>query len=63
MEPTTKVDFTGVSLPFTPTDLLTSSTGLLGVVGGFVLLGLAVYFVPKLISVIRSAAGTRGRAN
>ncbi|MFC4323683.1 hypothetical protein [Litchfieldia salsa] len=58
---TSTVDFTGVSLPFSPTDLLNSSVGLLGVVGGFVLLGLAIYFVPKLISVIRSAAGTRGK--
>lgn len=54
------VDFSGVSLPFSPADLLTSATGLLGVVGGFVLLGLAVIFVPKIIGVIRSAANTRG---
>ena len=55
------VDFSGISLPFTPADLLTSATGLLGVVGGFVLLGLAIIFVPKIIGVIRSAAATRGR--
>ena len=55
------VDFSGVTLPFTPADLLTSATGLLGVVGGFVLLGLAIIFVPKIIGVIRSAAATRGR--
>lgn len=55
------VDFSGVTLPFTPADLLTSTTGLLGVVGGFVLLGLAIIFVPKIINVIRSAAATRGK--
>lgn len=56
------IDFTGVSLPFDAGDLLSSSMGLLGVVGGFVLLGLAIVFVPKIISVIRSAASTRGKA-
>jgi len=43
--PTTAIDFTGVSLPFSPADLLTSTTGLLGVVGGFVLLGLMTGFL------------------
>jgi hypothetical protein len=55
------IDFTGVTLPFDASDLLTSSMGLVGVVGGFVLLGLAVVFVPKIISVIRSAAATKGK--
>jgi hypothetical protein len=55
------IDFTGITLPFDASDLLTSSMGLVGVVGGFVLLGLAVVFVPKIISVIRAAAATRGK--
>lgn len=55
------IDFTGITLPFDASDLLTSSMGLVGVVGGFVLLGLAVLFVPKIIAVIRSAAATRGK--
>lgn len=55
------VDFSGVSLPFSAGDLLSSSMGLLGVLGPFVLLGLALLFTPKIISVIRSAAATRGK--
>jgi hypothetical protein len=54
------VDFTGVTLPFAAGDLLTSSMGLIGVVGSFILLGLAVMFTPKIISVIRAAAATKG---
>lgn len=55
------VDFSGVSLPFSAGDLLSSAMGLLEVLGPFVLLGLAVVFTPKIISVIRSAAATRGK--
>lgn len=55
------VDFTGVSLPFDAADLLSSAMGLLGVVGPFVLLGLAIVFTPKIIGVIRNAANTRSR--
>lgn len=55
------VDFSGVSLPFSASDLLSSAMGLLGVLGPFVLLGLALAFTPKIISVIRSAAATRGK--
>ncbi|MGG5253531.1 hypothetical protein ACQYAD_08550 [Neobacillus sp. SM06] len=54
------IDFSTVSLPFNAADLLSSAMGFLGVVGPFVLLGLAIVFVPKIISVIRSAAATKG---
>ncbi|WP_175615920.1 hypothetical protein [Piscibacillus halophilus] len=58
------VDFSGISLPFSAGELLNAAVDLLGVVGPFVLLGLAVVFAPKLISLIRSAANSRnsGRA-
>lgn len=49
------LDFTGISLPFSPADLLSSGNALLGVVGGFVLLGLAFLMVPKLVSLIVGA--------
>ncbi|GIN62754.1 hypothetical protein J27TS8_27470 [Robertmurraya siralis] len=55
------IDFSGVSLPFDAGDLLSSAMGFLQVVGPFVLLGLAIIFVPKIIGVIRSAAATRGK--
>jgi hypothetical protein len=49
------IDFSGITLPFNVTDLISSGNGLLGIVGGFVLLGLAFVFVPKIIKVIRGA--------
>lgn len=56
------LDFTGISLPFDASDLVSSGMALLGVVGPFVLLGLAIMFVPRIIAVIRNAFGSRGRA-
>lgn len=50
--------FTGVTLPFTPADLVSSGNELLGLVGTFVLLGMAFVFVPKIIRVIRSSFGS-----
>lgn len=49
------IDFTGITLPFSVTDLVTSGNELLGLVGTFVLLGLAFVFVPKIIKVIRNS--------
>lgn len=49
------IDFTGVTLPFSVTDLVTSGNALLGLVGSFVLLALAFVFVPKLITLIRQS--------
>lgn len=49
------VDFTGVTLPFTVGDLVSSGNALLGLVGSFVLLALAFVFVPKLITLIRQS--------
>lgn len=50
------VDFSGISLPFTAADLLTSATGLLTVVGPFVLLGLAFVVAPYLINLVKGSA-------
>lgn len=49
------IDFEGISLPFTVTDLVGSGNALLGLVGAFVLLGMAFVFVPKLIGLIRNS--------
>lgn len=56
------IDFSGVSLPFTVTDLISSGNGLLGLVGAFVLLGLAFAFAPKIIQLIRQAFGKGSKA-
>lgn len=49
------LDFSGISLPFNASDLLSSGAALLAVVGGFVLLGLAFKVVPLLVGLIVSA--------
>lgn len=51
------IDFTGITLPFSVTDLAGSGNALLTLVGPFVLLGMAFVFVPKIIRVIRGAFG------
>lgn len=57
------LDFSGITLPFGVNDLVSSGSALLGLVGAFVLLGLAFKFVPKLISLIVGAfRGGAGRA-
>ncbi|PAF20063.1 hypothetical protein CHH49_18120 [Terribacillus saccharophilus] len=49
------IDFSGLTLPFSVGDLISSGNGLLGYVGLFVLLGLAFVFVPKVIGLIRAS--------
>ncbi|MBU8733730.1 hypothetical protein NX029_28450 [Cytobacillus firmus] len=56
------IDFSGVTLPFSVTDLVGSGNALLGIVGTFVLLGLAFVLVPKLITLIRNSfSAAKGR--
>lgn len=50
-----KLDFTGITLPFTAGDTLSGGASLLTVVGPFVLLGLAFLVVPKIIKIIVGA--------
>ncbi|MEI5915482.1 hypothetical protein [Bacillus albus] len=56
------LDFSKVTLPFGPMDLLVAAVSLLGVVGGFVLLGMAVPFVQKLVAMIVSSIKNRSKA-
>ena len=56
------IDFAGITLPFTASDLLTAGVGLLGVVGAFVLLAMSFRVVPRLIGLVLGAfrgAGSR----
>lgn len=46
------VDFSDINLPFNVGDLLSSSMSIVGLLGGFILLGLVLYFVPPIIGVI-----------
>lgn len=54
------LDLSGISLPFAAGDLLSAGVALLGVVGAFVLLGLAFKVVPKLVSLIVNAFTASG---
>ncbi|TRM08777.1 hypothetical protein FH966_14845 [Lentibacillus cibarius] len=56
------IDWTGLSLPFSVNDLISSGNGLIGLVGSFVLLGLAFVFVPMVIELLREYAFT-GKEN
>lgn len=49
------IDFREISLPFNVSDLLSSSMGLIGILGGFILLGLAIYLFPRIKAVIEFA--------
>lgn len=59
----TKAGLSGVSLPFGAGDLLSSSMGLFGVLGSFILLVLAVRFAPKLFALIKKSAANKQAAN
>lgn len=56
--------FTGTTVDwgFTATDIFTNGMALVKSVGPYVLLGIAVLFVPKLISIIRNATGAKKSA-
>lgn len=47
------IDFSGIELPFDVGSLVSSGNGLLGLVGPFVLAGLAVIFAPMLIDLLK----------
>lgn len=49
------IDFSGVKLPFNVTDLLSSSMSIISILGGFILLGMAIIFTPHIIGLIKQA--------
>ncbi len=49
----------GVSLPFSASDLLTSSVGLMAVFGSFILLVLAMRFAPRLVKLLKKSVGKK----
>lgn len=54
------VNLSGITLPFTVTDMVTAGMSLLGLVAGFVLLSLAFRFVPKFVTLILSSFRSNG---
>jgi hypothetical protein len=67
MEPETggsimTIDWTGVTLPFTAGDVLTSSMGLIGVVAGLIVLALVFPLAGKFVAMIKSALASRSKA-
>lgn len=53
--------FDNVILPFTATELLENTMSFIKLLGPFVLLGIAVMFTPRIITVIKGAIGRGGR--
>ncbi|MEK5090501.1 hypothetical protein MKY98_26905 [Paenibacillus sp. FSL M8-0228] len=45
-------DFSGVSLPFTPADMITTAVSFLGIYGPWILLTLGVVFSPVLYGLV-----------
>lgn len=56
------IDFSGVTMPFDVADLLQSAMGLIGLVGPFILLGIAIMFAPRIVNFIKGTIGKGGRA-
>jgi hypothetical protein len=52
------IDFSGIILPFNISDLISSSMSIFGLVGAFVLLGLAFHFSKELMWIISTAIFT-----
>lgn len=55
------LNFEGIKLPFTVNDLVSSGGKLLGIVAGFVLLGLAFWLAKELIFLISTAFSSSAR--
>ena len=56
------IDFSGMTLPFSATDVLTSAWGLVGLFSTFIILGLVIMFFPKLVGLFKAAASAlRGK--
>ncbi|WAI30002.1 hypothetical protein [Staphylococcus aureus] len=55
------LDLTGVKLPFSVGDVVTGSMSLVGIVAGFVILGLAFKIAPKFISLFLNSFRTGGK--
>lgn len=52
--------FSGVTLPFTASEMLTAVFDFIALLGPYILIGLAIAFTPRIVNVIKSAAAGRG---
>lgn len=55
------VDFSGVTLPFTVSDMLTTAMSFMGIYGPWILLGLAVVFAPRIWETLSGIISKRGK--
>lgn len=53
--------FTGVTLPFTAAELLGGAFDFIALLGPLIILGIAVMFTPRIVSVIKNAIGSGRR--
>lgn len=52
------INFSNFNLPFSVGDLISTSMSLIGLLGGFILLGLVIVFIKPIIWTIRTAIFT-----
>lgn len=55
------LDLTGITLPFSVGDLLSAAFEFIGLFAPFILLGLAIVYTPRIVSLIRGSATARGK--
>lgn len=53
--------FDGLSLPFTAGEVLGGAFEFMKLLGPLIILGIAVYFTPRIIAVVKSAISTGGK--
>lgn len=57
------VDFTGVTLPFTVADGLTTATGFMGIFGSWTLFGIGIVIAIIIISILFMVVGKGKKAS
>lgn len=53
--------FSGITLPFEGSEMLSAAFDFIGLLGPFILIGLAIALTPRIINVIKGAIGRGGR--
>jgi len=52
--------FSGITLPFEGSEMLAAAFDFIGLLGPFILIGLAIALTPRIVSVIKNAVGRGG---
>lgn len=52
--------FTGITLPFTASEMVSGAFELIGLLGPYIIIALAIMLAPRIISIIKGAIGRGG---